>query len=135
MTQTPITQPAATQDLLAQVRDGMKVVDQHNQEVGKVAGLFMGAAADQHDRPGVIAETTAGMEPMADEELRLNFKELFDPNGQMPQVLQRRLQYNGFVRINAGLLRGKRYALREQVAAVSDDVVQLNVSEDELIKI
>jgi hypothetical protein len=133
MTQTPITQPAA-QDWLAQVRDGMRVHDGDGKEVGRVDGLFMGVAADQYERPGVIPETAQGAEPLVDEELASTFGELFAPDSRLPEVLRRRLHYNGFLAIKGGLLRGTRYALREHVAAVSGDEVRLNIPEDELIK-
>jgi hypothetical protein len=51
----------------------------------------------------------------------------------MPQVLRNRMRHNGFVRIGGGLLRGTRFALREQVAGVDDNRVRLNVREAELI--
>jgi hypothetical protein len=133
MTQTPVTQPAA-QDLLAQVRDGMHVFDRENKDIGKVDGLFMGVAADQFERPGVIPETAAGAEPTIDEELVTTFGELFAPDSRLPPVLRRRLHYNGFIAIKGGLMRGTRYAQRDHIAAVTGDAVHLNVPEAELVK-
>jgi hypothetical protein len=132
MTQTPKTQPAA-QDLLAQVREEMRVYDRDNKEIGHVDGLFLGVAADQHERPGVIPETGAGAEPLVDEELMNVFGEVFAGDSRLPEVVRRRLHYNGFIAIHRGLLRGHRYALREHIGAVSGDAVHLNLPEDELI--
>jgi len=135
MTQSPLTGPADKQDPLALVREGMRVYDRNDKEIGKVSGLFMGAAADQYEGSGVIPETAAGSEPVAGDTSGLDFPELLDPNGRLPAVLRNRLRYNGFVRIDSGLFRSDRYALREHVAAVAGDQVRLGVAAEELITI
>jgi hypothetical protein len=94
----------------------------------------MGVEADQHDRPGVIPQSTAGADPLVDEELASTFGELFAADSRLAPVVRRRLHYNGFIAIKGGLLSGTRYALREHVASVSGDDVHLNVPQDELIK-
>jgi hypothetical protein len=133
MTQTPITQPAG-EDLLAQVQDGMRVYDRDDKEVGKVDGLFMGAAADQRERSGVIPASTAGAERLVDEELETVFGELFTGDSRLPEVVRRRLHYNGFLAIKGGLLRGTRYALREHIGSVTGDAVRLTIPAAELIQ-
>lgn len=134
MATKPVTQPPAGTDVLAQVREGMAVYDRNDKKVGQVGGVFLGAAADQQERPGVIAQTPAGSEPIVEEGVLTDATELLDPDGRLPEVLRKRLRYNGFVRIKTGPLRSDCYALREHVVSVDRDRVRLGVDADELIK-
>ena len=137
MNTPPVAQPQKS-DTLSVIHEGMKVVDATGKNVGTVRGLHLGAAADTVEQPGVVPETPLGTAPSPDGVPGVlpvaAFAEPFDPDTQLPEVVRKRLRYNGFVRIDAGMLHRDRYALREQVAGVSDEVVQLNVAESELIR-
>lgn len=128
----PITQRQAG-DVLANIQEGMKVYGRDGDSVGKVDMVFMGAMADS--TTGVEPITAAGSDPTDDNSVMGDFAEIFDPDGRIPDVMRRRMRRNGFIRIKTGgLLGGRCYALREQIASVSDDKVTLTVSGDGLIK-
>jgi hypothetical protein len=133
MNSEPMSTPRKT-DALSYVRDGMKVIDASGKLVGRVTGLYMGAAGDTAEQAGVVPETTAGTAPVdADRGLAADFVNTIDTDN-LPDTLRNRLRYNGYVQIDSGVLHRDRFALREQVASVAGDEVRLNVAEAELIK-
>jgi hypothetical protein len=135
MAEEPITGSRPATDLLAQIQEGMPVYDASGKSVGKVTSVFMGAAADTQEHPGVVPGTTFGTLPTDEDGAFGEFGDLVDPDGRIPDVLRRRLRYNGFIRIDSGgLLKSFRYALREHIAQVAGDRVQLNIVAEELIR-
>ncbi len=116
-------------DLMAQVREGMAVYDSDGHKVGKVVSLYMGATSDAPNS-GTVPVTTAGSDPMDP-----NTLDLYDPDGRLPDVVRRRMYQAGFIRIDGGLLKGTRYALREQIAGVGEDRIDLNIAQGGMLKV
>ena len=120
---------------LGVIQEGRKVWDADGKQVGKVSGLYLGAEADRLEQPGKAPETTAGTAPVVEGEVAIpGFINFLDDDPNLAPELRKRLQYNGFVRIDAGGLHRDRYALREQVAGVSPEGVRLSITEEALIK-
>lgn len=112
---------------IAQVHEGMEVVDPGGQKIGKVGDVHMGdpeAVTAQGEQPrregGIIGAVAAAL---TDEE-------------QLPRQEQEELSRLGYVRIDRHHLGGGRhlYASSEQVRGVVDGVVHLTVSEADLVR-
>ena len=134
MNEQPMTTPQKP-DALSVIREGMQVWNAEGKHVGKVSGLYLGAEADRLEQPGKVPETAAGTAPVVEGDVAIpGFINFIDSDTNLPAEVRKRLQYNGFVRIDAGGLHRDRYALREQVASVSPEGVRLSIAEDALIK-
>jgi hypothetical protein len=118
-------------NLLEKIHKGMKVLDQEAHEIGTVD--FVKFGEEDPDKPGVEA---AGVDPLDDTQpsLAVTLMDVFRPD-EIPDELRDRLIREGFVRMEApGLFHADRYVLPEQIQAVNEDEVRLNVSKSELIK-
>ena len=127
----PLSSNTTAHDLLARVHEGMDVVDVDGHRLGSVADVFMGDVADT---PLAGGEPQRGSDMVTPGEGSIvnDVARLFSDN--IPATLRNRLQHNGFVRVDGGLLGRNRFALREQVATVDGKRVLLNVRAEELIK-
>ena len=95
---------------LAAVREGMPVVDSHEDQVGKVVAVHMGD-------PDAV--TTEGQEV----------------DDRLPRGAESRLLRTGYLRIHAkGWFAGNRWASADDVSHVADGVVHLGVAKDALLK-
>lgn len=117
---------------LRDVREGMKVFDSTNTEIGKVEWVKFG------DDDPTTPEPEAGDVNRLDRERRDtlmdNIADVFDPN-ELPEEVREKLMLQGFVRIDAdGLFAADRYVAPEQIERVTGDALMLNVSKDELVK-
>lgn len=111
------------EDRLAEVRDGMSVVDVDGEEVGAVEVVQMGdpdAVTTQGEgRPsGGLLEDIAGA--------------FTDQSPDLHPQLAARLVRTGYIKIDAGFARGACYAAADQVSGVSEGVVRLNIRGDDL---
>jgi hypothetical protein len=111
---------------------GMKVYDSELHEIGKVDGLKYPEdaiapgiepatvdAADDHRRDNTIVDAVA---------------EAFGRE-DVPEPLRSQLLRDGYVHLEAkGLFASDRYILPEQIARLTGDGIQLNVTKDALIK-
>ncbi len=115
------------------IRHGMKVVDAHNHEIGKVD--WVRRSDDDPATPETEAADVAGAE---DGTIRETFVDAIAEafrGDDLPEELRERLLQHGFIRLDtAGLFAADRYILPEQIAGVSEDRVMLNVDKDDLIK-
>ena len=107
-----IVQPFGTeQGPLAQVREGMDVVDAAGEQLGTVRQVYFGGEdLSEAAVPGDSA---------------LN---------DVPSGLRGRLAAAGFLEIATGFLQANRYATGEQVAAVGADGVRLAAGKDALAR-
>lgn len=111
---------------LAQVREGMRVVDAEGAELGTVSRVQMGDP-EEHAHLG---EPGRNRSPLTE-----RFAALFTPGSELTEQAQARLLRDGFVRVDlAGTLSGARYAEGGQVAAVEGDTVRLTVPGDHLLR-
>lgn len=130
--QTSIPSPQHT--VLEQVREGMHVHDQNNDHIGHVKFVYFGSDAGTTEAHSV-GTATAPSPAVTGTNLVTDVAQAVFGDDDLPETFRARLTNSGYVRINSeGLLSSDRYALREQIANVSGDVVHLNVTRDELIK-
>jgi uncharacterized protein YrrD len=115
----------SNESILNGVREGMNVYDSKGDQVGTVADVYMGSDGVTSDpRPDFPAEDSF-VEDLA---------ELFTGDDTIPDVLQRRMLQEGYIRVDtAGLFRSDRFILLDQISGVSADGVRLNVRQDSLI--
>ena len=107
-----IVQPFGTeQGPLAQVREGMDVVDAAGERLGTVRQVYLGG--EELSEAAVAGDSV------------LN---------DVPASLRGRLAATGFVEIATGFLQANRYATGAQVAAVAGGAVRLAVGKDELAR-
>ena len=117
---------AATGDgPIAQVREGMQVVDSASEHVGKVTAVQMGdpgaATVDSEapDRGGFLQDIA----------------NLFgsDDEPDLPETLRARLMRLGFIKVDESVLTPTdRYIAANQIAEVTGDTVRLNVTKDRI---
>jgi hypothetical protein len=117
-------------DVMAGVHEGMQVHDSQGKRLGKVDSVFMGARADSTRAGGELSIGT-GPETTDNDSLIGDVGRAFDDS--LPEVLRNRLRHNGYVRIRGGLFSGDRFALREHIASVAGDRVNLNIPAEALI--
>lgn len=118
-------------NILAQIREGMKVYDRMDNEIGTVDRVKM-----SDDNPATEeAEAVTADEPPRRKDTFLDaLADVFSADG-LPEVVRERLLQQGFIRIDAkGLFAADRYVLPDQIMSVSGEGVTLKVSKDELVK-
>ncbi len=144
---TPADQ-SLTDTTLVKIREGMKVYDRDDKEVGKVGAVYLGEVNAQMNERGEGAATardpsTSGpggaplppVVPTSQSYIGTTIPPASDLDiDGLPDVVRNRLARLGFIRIGGGIFGGARFALPEQIANVQDDRVNLNVTNDELIK-
>jgi hypothetical protein len=120
-----------SQGTLRYVEEGMKVFDRENNEIGKVEYVRFGD--DDPDTPEVEASGLSDLRDR-DDSLVDNIAKAFATD-ELPEELRSRLLHQGYVRLDAnGLFAADRYITPNQIASVSGDGLQLNVTREELIK-
>lgn len=135
----PLTPKDLENNLLIQIKQGMKVYDNENHEIGKVKDIYMGEMSNQIEEEGKGPVTTAGSTDRVDKDVNPDFAfgGAFDwHNDTEEERLEgARLKRNGFIRIDSSMLfAADRYALPSQIASVAGNRVTLKVPRDELIK-
>ncbi|MGJ3237720.1 MAG: hypothetical protein ACFE0Q_03340 [Anaerolineae bacterium] len=107
--------------ILNDVQEKMTVMESANGEkIGTVEFVRYGESTDSVDLPEIetIAQT---------------LREALDPDVSYPDEVYKRLYNEGFVRVDRGL-QSDLFVFPNQIERVSDDVVYLNVSKDNLLK-
>jgi hypothetical protein len=105
-------------DRLAEVRQGMSVVDVDGEEAGTVEVVQMGdrdaVTTEGEGRPsgGLLADIAGAFT---------------DTTPDVHPQLAARLVRTGYIKIDRGIGQGARYAAADQVSDVSEDVVRLTV--------
>ena len=119
------------QNVLESVSEGMKVIDSGNHQIGTVEYVKL------------VETDSATGQPLASEIEEDNdqreslFQVLAEAfvDDDIPEVVQKRLLHDGFLRMDAdGLFAADRYVLPDQISSVSGDKVMLKVSKDQLQK-
>jgi hypothetical protein len=114
---------AAANEMIKQVRHGMRVVDATGDEIGNVEAVKMGdpgAATVEVDTPaywGLIAAFFGGTEP------------------DVPEPFRSRLLRFGYVKVDGkGWIDTDRYITTDVIGDVSGDTVTLTVDKDRLLQ-
>ncbi len=118
-------------NLLTLIREGMKVYDSNNDEVGSVTYVQIGD--DNPETPELEALEPARNPANETNDFFADIARAFTASDNLPETLVRRMELSGYIRIDAGLLKSDRYALSEHIARVQDDKVYLNVNRDRVI--
>lgn len=117
---------------LRDVREGLKVFDSTNTEIGTVEWVKFGD--DDPTTPEPEARDVNRLDRDRRDTLIDNIADAFDPN-ELPEEVRDKLVLQGFVRIDAaGLFAADRYVAPDQIERVTGDALMLNVSKDELLK-
>jgi hypothetical protein len=117
--------------LLEQIREGMKVYDRSQAEIGRVEVVKFSDEDPDTPEPEVVDVNP--IERQKRQTLLDIIAALFRDDA-LPEELRERLLREGFVRVDAtGLLQPDRYVLPDQIASVSGDRVMLKVDKAELI--
>ncbi len=116
----------AAREMLAQIKEGMAVLDSAGARIGTVEEVYFGTGSDEveaytADRGG---GPSSGLNP--------DIADTYAPGPDLPDILRRRLLRHGYIRIDTGI-RQHAFALADQVTGVSNDTVRLSVPEDELV--
>lgn len=122
---------------LTRVREGMQVFDREGKKVGKVTEVFFGVDdANIEEGVGSQAGLTA---PAGDSGTQsagafgASLEAAFGSGDQGPDVLRRRLERSGYMRIEGGLLSSDRFAMPDQIERVQGDRVDLRVIANQLL--
>ena len=126
-TTQPDFMPPAAEGPIAQVHEGMNVIDASGDKIGTVEMIKMGdpqAATIDSDVP-------TGNWPGP------GYRRFFswDAEPDLPEPIAARLMRTGFIKIDAkGLFARDRYVSADRIASVSNDTVRLTVNKDDLAK-
>lgn len=117
---------------LRDIREGMKVFDSRDHEIGTVERVQYGA--DNPATPELEANSIEGMEPERNRSIVDNVLDVFRED-DLPEEIRDRLLMQGFVRLDAdGLFASDRYILPDQILSVMGDKIVLTVEKSELMK-
>lgn len=117
---------------LRDIREGMKVFDSRDHEIGTVERVQYGA--DNPATPELEANSIEGMEPERNRSIVDNVLDVFRED-DLPKEIHDRLLMQGFVRLDAdGLFASDRYILPDQILSVMGDKIVLTVEKSELMK-
>lgn len=132
--ESPLFDKSTRNMILNQVHEEMRVYDSNGDEIGKVRKVFLGAVSDEMHERGKGPATAPDPE-MRDDSLFDNLAEAFSADDPLPEALRGQLLRQGFIRIDtAGLFASDRYATPEQIESVSEDIVRLSLTKDDLIE-
>lgn len=114
------------------IREGMKVFDNTNKQIGTVEWVKFG-----DDDPLTPEPEVSDVNPIERQRHNTLIENIADAfrSDDIPDEVREKLLLQGFVRIDAeGLFAGDRYVTPEQIERVSKDKLMLNVSKKDLLK-
>lgn len=133
MSINPGSEDPRRDDLLAMIKEGMKVVDADGDDVGSVSYVQMADLNDRDDvgaanrDEGGLFDLTPDNDP-GDEGV---LGEVFDIGDDVTERMER----SGYVKIDAsGIFTGDKYVEPYQIASVEGDTVRLAVDKDAIGK-
>ncbi|GHA37786.1 hypothetical protein GCM10007989_37080 [Devosia pacifica] len=114
------------------IRNGMKVYDSEDHEIGTVEDYQF--SDEDPNQPG--PETSAASVDQREPDTLINtLGRAFAPTDQLSSEVQERLMREGFIRLDAdGLFAADRYITPDQIGSVTGDRVVLNVKKSDLMK-
>ena len=119
------------QTLPHDIRLGMRVFDNANNEIGKVDDFRF---SENEDDPELEPSDIDASDRRMDGGLMADIAEAF-ASDDIPKVLQDRLLREGYVRLDAkGLFAADRYILPDQIDTATPDGLTLKVGKNELMK-
>lgn len=130
-------------NILMKVREGAKVVDKDQKEIGTVDDVFLGAVEQgtQDQAAGPSTEGTTGRTDKESYTPNFAFGGAIDTNEGVGQVgggatetIRNRLLRHGYVHVDTGLFKTDRVVLTEQIKHVEEEKLVLNVSAEQLLR-
>lgn len=119
--------------VLTTIREDMEVYDVHGDHVGEVEFVYLGSSSPTGIERGTGPATADDIDLTADTLVEVVARAFSDDD--IPDVLRRRLLYNGFVKVDGeGLFASDRFVMADQIASVSGERVLLKVDRKQLIK-
>lgn len=119
-------------DKLNQVNVGMEVFDRLGRRVGRVDDIYSGTGDELLTAPApapVMRALPAGSgQPVP------GLTDAVGPKEGMPLAVRNRLLHDGFIRVDAGLLKHHRYVLPGQIDQVTGKRVTLRGVAEDLLK-
>jgi hypothetical protein len=145
-------------NILMKIKEGMKVYDSRDHEIGKVDDVFLGSVTPKDEDIGEGPATTGTVVPgtttqspkvqvpgqlqnLDDHETpNFGFGGSVNPTNtgedDRDRILDDRMLREGYVRVDAKGLFSRDVIVRpEQIASVQEDVVHLNVPDEDLPKV
>jgi hypothetical protein len=122
--------------ILRTIHEGMIVNDNAGERIGKVDFVHFGVASETEQEHGVGPATPGHADSVdTDEDTVVGMiADAFDDT-DIPHELRRKLLQEGYVRMNAdGLFTADRFITPDQIDAVREHDLELNVTRDQLIK-
>jgi hypothetical protein len=120
---------------LEQIREDMEVYDRAGDKIGEVEDIYLGSVGENAVAEGRGPATAYDSNQTEPHTFVHDLAEVFTGDDELPEVVRSRLLHHGFIRIDgSGLFASDYYVMPDQIASVSHDRIQLNVSRDELIK-
>jgi hypothetical protein len=115
-----------------QIQVGMRVYDSEHHEIGKVDGLKY---PENAVAPGIEPATVDAADDRPDDNVLAEAVAEAFGREDVPEPLRSQLLRDGYVHLDTrGLFARDRYILPEQIARLTADGIQLNVTKDALIK-
>ena len=128
------TRPEGEHTILNQVEEGMEVFDRNGEKVGKVEFVHYGASTETEEEFGTMPATANETEIPPEGTMMEFVEKAFGPVDEINDTVKARLLQEGFIRIDSDKLFGEdRFVTSDQIASVTGNRVNLNVSEDDLI--
>lgn len=120
-------------NILEHIREGMKVFDAENQELGKVDFVYLGEVSSQAVESGNVPQKPSHPQDSAED--LLHFAQKAFGKDKLEPELRQRLLYYGYAHVDVpGLLTHNRYVLPDQITRVTDDGIYLLATRRELVK-
>jgi hypothetical protein len=121
-------------EMLMQIRTGMKVYDRNEDEVGTVEYVQFTDENPEQPGPETLTSTIDKTEPYRNT-LVESIGRAIAGSDNFPEEVRQKLLREGFIKIDTGLLTADAFALPNQISSVSSENVYLHVTRDDLISI
>lgn len=110
--------------IIEQVYKGMSVVDKDGESLGKVEAVKMGD-------PEAVTTQGEGLERGG--LVQIVATAVFGPGIHLPKAMRDKLLRSGYIQIDGPqLLEGDRFVAADKIASVSNDIVTLSVSKNQI---
>jgi hypothetical protein len=108
------------------IKEGMDVYDAMGDKVGKVDVVHIGSDTNENEWDAIIApqQESGYTFPVVVGKIMRDTK--------IPEPIRQRWLREGFMKVDAGLLRKDRYVHADQIDMVTERMVRLNVKKDDL---
>lgn len=117
-------------DLLAQVKEGMNVVDSNGDELGKVAFVHM-ADPNDPDEVGDSYERPGGLFDFGRDDDGDGLFDILELGDEENETIEHRRRRRGFVRVDtSGFFKRDTLVDPGYIASIDGDTVHLSVSKD-----